>query len=59
MRNDPEVVPKIAQISEQLGIDTATVIAFLAMNALANSDFRNLSFWADVSNELNPPPCPN
>lgn len=49
MKNDPEILPKIARLSDEHGIDPATVIALLAINALAAVDFGSLSFWANVS----------
>lgn len=49
MHRDPEILPKIAELSDQHGIDSATVIALLAMNALASVDFSGLSFWANAA----------
>ncbi len=48
MHRDPEILPKIAELSHLHGIDAATVIALLAMNALASVDFSGLTFWANA-----------
>jgi hypothetical protein len=48
VHRDPEILPKIAELSDQHGIDAATVIALLAMNALASVDFSGLTFWANA-----------
>jgi hypothetical protein len=48
VHHDPEILPKIAQLSDQHGVDAATVIALLAMNALASVDFSGLTFWANA-----------
>jgi hypothetical protein len=49
LHRDPEILPKITQLSDQHGIDAATVIALLAMNALATADFNGLTFWAKAA----------
>lgn len=49
MHRDPEILPKIAALSVQHGMDAATVIALLAMNALASVDFSGLTFWANAA----------
>ncbi|MBY0509639.1 MAG: hypothetical protein K2P94_05750 [Rhodospirillaceae bacterium] len=48
MHRDPEILPKIAELSGQHGVEPATVIALLAMNALASVDFSGLTFWANA-----------
>ena len=59
MRNDPNILPKIANLSDEYGVDPATVIALLAINALATVDFGSLSFWASVSQSFPTSPSPN
>ena len=59
MRDDPEILPKIAQLSDQHGIDASTIIALLAMNALATVDFGGLAFWADAAQTVGNKTRPN
>jgi len=59
VRNDPEILPKITELSDQYGIDPAAVIAILAINAFAVADFTSLSFWAEASSDLSRLSRPN
>ena len=59
MRNDPNILPKIAKLSDEYGVDPATVIALLAINALATVDFGSLSFWARASQSIPTSTTPN
>ncbi len=46
MTRDPEILSKIAKLSEEHEVDAGAVIALLAVTALAGGDMHGLVFWS-------------
>jgi uncharacterized membrane protein YeiH len=52
MTRDPEILSKIARLSEEHEMDAVAVIALLAITALAGGDMHSLVFWSNAAGNL-------